>query len=69
MIEHNQKLHLGATIHMMPSQRKISIVQAAKIDLAYEFGIKLKDSYYLISKKVGDYDNIGFTNQDHKNYL
>ena len=29
---------------MMPSQRKVSEVQAMEIDLAYDSGIKLKDS-------------------------
>ena len=26
-------------------------------------------SYELLSKQVGGYDNLGFTKQDHKNYL
>jgi zinc finger SWIM domain-containing protein 3 len=54
---------------MMPSQQKMSITQAAEIDLAYELGLRLKDSYQLMSKQVGGGDNLGFTKQDHKNYL
>lgn len=54
---------------MMPSQRKRSITQASEIDLAYELGLRLKDSYQLMSKQVGGGDNLGFTKQDHKNYL
>jgi zinc finger SWIM domain-containing protein 3 len=67
--EHNHNLHLSTTVHMMPSQRKMSTTQAAEIDLAYESGLRLKDSYQLMSKQVGGGDNLGFTKQDHKNYL
>jgi hypothetical protein len=67
--EHNHNLYLSTTVHMMPSQRKISTTQAIEIDLAYESGLRLKDSYQLMSKQVGGGDNLGFTKQDHKNYL
>jgi zinc finger SWIM domain-containing protein 3 len=67
--EHNHNLHLSTTVHMMPSQRKISTTQAIEIDLAYESGLRLKDSYQLMSKQVGGGKNLGFTKQDHKNYL
>jgi zinc finger SWIM domain-containing protein 3 len=67
--EHNHNLHLSTTIHMMPSQQKMSTTQAIEIDLAYESGLRLKDSYQLMSKQVGGGDNLGFTKQDHKNYL
>jgi zinc finger SWIM domain-containing protein 3 len=53
----------------MPSQRTMSITQAAEIDLAYESSLRLKDSYQHMSKQVGGGDNLGFTKQDHKNYL
>jgi len=46
---------------MMPSQRKMSITQAVEIDLEYESGLRLKDSYQLMSKQVGGCDNLGFT--------
>lgn len=69
MFEHNHKLHLRAIVHMMPSQQNMSTIHAIEIDLAYEYEIKLKDFYLLMSKKVGDYDNIRFIKQDHKNYL
>jgi zinc finger SWIM domain-containing protein 3 len=67
--EHNHNLHLSTTVHMMSSQRRMSATQAAEIDLAYESGIRLKDSYQLMSKQVGGSDNLGFTKRDHKNYL
>ena len=46
---------------MMPLQQKMSTTQAIEINLAYESGLKLKDSYQLMSKQVGGGDNLGFT--------
>ena len=40
-----------------------------EIDLAHESGLRLKQSYELLTKQVGGYNNLGFTKQDHKNYL
>ncbi|XP_075655107.1 protein FAR1-RELATED SEQUENCE 5-like [Castanea sativa] len=54
---------------MMPSQWKVAATHAIEIDLANESGLRLKKSYELLSKQVGGYDNLGFTKQDHKNYL
>ncbi|KAM3712710.1 hypothetical protein ACJW30_01G203100 [Castanea mollissima] len=67
--EHNHYLHLASTVHMMPSQRKVAATHAIEIDLAHESGLRLKQSYELLSKQVGGYDNLDFTKQDHKNYL
>ena len=67
--EHNHYLHLPSTIHIMPSQRKMAATHAIEIDLAHESGLRLKQSYELLSKQVGGYDNLGFTKQDHINYL
>ena len=67
--EHNHYLHLPSTVHMMPSQRKVAATHAIAIDLAHELGLRLKQSYEIRSKQVGGYDNLGFTKQDHKNYL
>ena len=67
--EHNHYLHLPSIVHMMPSQRKVAATHAIEIDLAHESGLRLKQSYELLSKQVSGYDNLGFTKQDHKNYL
>ncbi|KAL4626268.1 hypothetical protein ACB092_05G084100 [Castanea dentata] len=67
--EHNHYLHLPSTMHMMPSQLKVAATHAIDIDLAHESGLRLKQSYELLSKQVDGYDNLGFTKQDHKNYL
>jgi competence transcription factor ComK len=47
----------------------MSTTQVIEIDLAYESGLRLKDSYQLMSKQVSGSDNLDFTKQDHKNYL
>ena len=67
--KHNHYLHLPSTVHVMPSQRKVATTHAIEIDLAHELGLRLKQSYELLSKQVDGYDNLGFTKQDHKNYL
>jgi len=54
---------------MMPSQQKISKVQALEIDLAENSGLKLKDLYELMGRQVGGKDVIGYTKQDQKNNL
>ncbi|XP_030924831.1 protein FAR1-RELATED SEQUENCE 5-like [Quercus lobata] len=53
----------------MPSQWKVAATHAIEIDLTHESGLRLKQSYELLSKQVDGYDNLGFTKQDHKNYL
>jgi hypothetical protein len=53
----------------MPSQRKISSVQACQIDMADDSGISPKDAHELASKQAGGADNLSYTGIDHKNYL
>jgi zinc finger SWIM domain-containing protein 3 len=67
--KHNHNLCHSTNVHMMPSQQKMSTTQVIEIDLAYESGLRLKDSYQLMSKQVGGSDNLGFTKQNHNNYL
>ncbi|KAL0013275.1 hypothetical protein SO802_000344 [Lithocarpus litseifolius] len=47
--EHNHYLHLPSTVHMMPSQRKVAATHAIEIDLAHESGLRLKQSYELLT--------------------
>jgi hypothetical protein len=54
---------------MMPSQRKISHAQALEIDLAYDSGIKLKDLFEFMGRQADGKDVLGYTKQDHKNYI
>jgi hypothetical protein len=53
----------------MPSQRKISSVQACQIDMADDCGISPKDAHELASKQAGGADKLSYTRIDHKNYL
>ncbi|XP_062145348.1 protein FAR1-RELATED SEQUENCE 5-like [Alnus glutinosa] len=68
-LSHNHALHVSHCAHMMPSQRRISHAQALEIDLAYDSGIKLKDSYEFMGRQAGGKDVLSYTKQDHKNYL
>ena len=68
-LKHNHILQIPETIHMMPSQRNISEVQALQIDLADDAGIRPKETHELISLQAGGKDVLGFTKQDQKNYL
>ncbi len=67
--EHNHILQLPETCHLMPSQRKISHVQAFEIDMADDSGIRPKAAYELASREAGGSSNLGYTRLDHKNYL
>lgn len=53
----------------MPSQRKISEVQAFEIEMANDSGIGPKAAHELASRHVGGSCNLSYTRQDHKNYL
>ncbi|KAK4544310.1 hypothetical protein RGQ29_033010 [Quercus rubra] len=68
VLNHNHILHIPQCAHMMPSQRKVSKAQAMEIDLAYDSGIKLKDSYEFMARQVGGRDALGYTKQDQKIY-
>ncbi|XP_061340235.1 uncharacterized protein LOC133286799 [Gastrolobium bilobum] len=67
--EHNHPLHLLQTSHMLLSQRKLSQVQSHEIDLANDSGLKQKTSFELMSRQVGERENLGYTCLDQKNYL
>ncbi|XVF61422.1 hypothetical protein PTKIN_Ptkin08bG0128100 [Pterospermum kingtungense] len=67
--EHNHLLHLPETVHMMPSQRKVSLAQAVEIDLAEESGMRVKTSLKYMGKRFGGQENLGYIRQDLKNYL
>ena len=66
---HNHELLDKSCVHMLPSQRIITDVQAIKIELADNSGIPPKLAHELMSHQVGGRENLGFTKQDHKNYL
>ena len=66
---HNHELVDKSCVHMLPSQRIITDVQAIEIELADNSGIPPKLAHELMSRQVGGRENLGFTKQDHKNYL
>ena len=57
------------TRHLMPSQRKISTLQAFEIDTADAVGILPKAAHELASRQVGGSAKLGYSRRDHKNYL
>jgi hypothetical protein len=69
MLEHNHKLHLPETRHLMASQRKISEVQAFEIETADDSGIRPKAAHDLACRQVGGPLNLSYTCRDRKNYL
>ncbi|KAG2601396.1 hypothetical protein PVAP13_5KG589307 [Panicum virgatum] len=68
-LEHNHKLHLPETLHLMVSQRKISDLQAFGIETADDAGIGPKAAHELACRQVGGPLNLSYTLRDHKNYL
>ncbi|XP_024316957.1 uncharacterized protein LOC100833015 [Brachypodium distachyon] len=66
---HNHMLQLQETCHLMPSQRKISEIQAIEIDIADDSGIQPKAAHEAASRRVGGSSFITYTRQYHKNYL
>ncbi len=66
---HNHELANKSCVHMLPSQRIITDVQAIEIELADNSGIRPKLAHELMSRQVGGRENLGFTKQDQKNYL
>ncbi|KAK9992329.1 hypothetical protein SO802_027314 [Lithocarpus litseifolius] len=66
---HNHELVDKLCVHMLPSQRIITNVQAIEIELVDNSGIPPKLAHELMSRQVGGRENLGFTKQDHKNCL
>ncbi|KAI8527746.1 hypothetical protein RHMOL_Rhmol12G0098500 [Rhododendron molle] len=66
---HNHDLQNEKIAHMLPSHRNISAAQAYEVDLADDSGIRLKSAHEFIGRQAGGMGNLGYTQQDHKNYL
>lgn len=54
---------------MLASHRKINEVQAYEIDLAYNYGLKQKSTFQLMSTHAEHRANLRYTLLDVKNYL
>ncbi|KAF2926071.1 hypothetical protein DAI22_06g099600 [Oryza sativa Japonica Group] len=69
VLEHNHELQLPSTCHLMPSQRKISSLQAFEIETMDDSGIGPKAAHELASRQVGGSVNLGYTRRVLKNHL
>ena len=67
--EHNHVLVKKEYVHMMPSQRNLRASDGAFLDLTANSGVSPKASFELMSNQAGGRESLGFTKQDHKNYL
>ncbi|KAJ1375774.1 FAR1 DNA-binding domain [Sesbania bispinosa] len=56
-------------VHLIRSHRHILESQASQIVLADESGLKPKDFHEYMPKQAGGIYTVGYTKQDHKNYL
>ncbi|XP_071933886.1 protein FAR1-RELATED SEQUENCE 5-like [Coffea arabica] len=66
VIEHNHTLRISECVHMMRSQRKVSISQGAQAEIANDARIFLKQFH---EKEAGGLGNIGYTRDDLDRYL
>jgi zinc finger SWIM domain-containing protein 3 len=68
-VEHNHMLQLPEACRLLPSQRKISEIQAFEIEIADDSGIAPKNAHEFASRVVGGLGNLSYTRRDHKNHL
>ncbi|XP_058217333.1 uncharacterized protein LOC131328404 [Rhododendron vialii] len=55
--------------HLHKSHRKLSVAQAAELDMANDCGIAPKATIEFMARQAGGRENLGFILQDYKNYL
>ncbi|KAL8462699.1 hypothetical protein ACS0TY_033644 [Phlomoides rotata] len=56
-------------VHLKRSHRGVSDVHVSLVDDLDSSGITPKSGFALLSKQVGDHENVGFLFQDYKDYL
>ncbi|KAM6547360.1 hypothetical protein CsatB_019036 [Cannabis sativa] len=69
VMEHTHVTSSPSKSHLHRSQRRLTLAQAAEIDLADISGITPKASYDLMARRVGGRENLGYTIVDCRNYL
>ncbi|XP_062093424.1 protein FAR1-RELATED SEQUENCE 5-like [Humulus lupulus] len=69
VMEHTHVTSSPSKSHLHRSQRRLTVAQAAEIDLANISGITPKASYDLMARRVGWCENLGYTIVDCRNYL
>ncbi|XP_059629513.1 protein FAR1-RELATED SEQUENCE 12-like [Cornus florida] len=55
--------------HMMPSQRRISLVQAIDVELDLDSGVPTCNAYELMGRQFSGKESVGYLKVDLKNYL
>ncbi|XP_059663622.1 protein FAR1-RELATED SEQUENCE 5-like [Cornus florida] len=66
---HNHPLMIDECMHMLPSQRRISRVQAIDLELASDSGISLCNSYELMGRQAGGKESVGYMKLDLLNHI
>ncbi|XP_059671100.1 protein FAR1-RELATED SEQUENCE 5-like [Cornus florida] len=66
---HNHPLMIDEYMHMLPSQRRISRVQAIDLELASDSGISPRNSYELMGRQVGGKESVGYMKLDMLNHI
>jgi zinc finger SWIM domain-containing protein 3 len=68
VLEHNRLLQLPQACHLMASQRKITELQAFKIEATEDSGVMPKAAHEYACLRVGGPLNLGYTCRDQKNH-
>ncbi|XP_059668723.1 uncharacterized protein LOC132313793 [Cornus florida] len=66
---YNHQFIIAECIHMMPSQQRISSVQAIDVELALDLGVMACNAYELMGRQADGKESIGYLKVDLKNYL
>ncbi|XP_059669031.1 protein FAR1-RELATED SEQUENCE 5-like [Cornus florida] len=66
---HNHPLMIDECLHMLPSQRRISRVQAFDLELASDSGINPRNSYELMGRQAGGKESVGYMKLDLLNHI
>ncbi|KAM3264428.1 hypothetical protein P3L10_001422 [Capsicum annuum] len=67
--KHNYPLVDPTLSYLLPSQRKIKVVQAFELELLDDSGIRPKVLFEYAARQAGGQSFLGYTKRDHKNYL
>ncbi|XP_059632113.1 protein FAR1-RELATED SEQUENCE 5-like [Cornus florida] len=66
---HNHPLMIYTCSHIMPSQRRITSVQAIDLELASDSGITPRNSNELMGRQAGGKDSVGYMKMHLQNHI
>ncbi|XP_059670998.1 uncharacterized protein LOC132316540 [Cornus florida] len=66
---HDHPFIIAECSHMMPFQRRISLVQAIHVELVSDLGVPACNTYVLMGRQSGGKESVGYLKVDLKNYL